>query len=36
MLSHELGYMDSEVYGSLNSDIQEIKKMLSAYIVKIR
>jgi len=35
LLSFELCYMDSETYDKLNSDIQEIKKMLSSYIVKI-
>ena len=35
LLSHELGYMDSKAYGNLDSDIQEVKKMLSCYIVKI-
>jgi len=34
LLSYELRYMDSETYENLNSDIQEIKKMLSSYIVK--
>ena len=35
LLSHELGYMGSKAYESLNSDVQEVKKMLSSYIVKI-
>ena len=35
LLSHELGYMDSKASESLNSGIQEVKKMLSSYIVKI-
>ena len=36
LLSHELGYMNRKVYDSLNKDIQEVKKMLSGYILKIR
>jgi len=36
LLSYELRYMDRKTYDNLNSDIQEIKKMLSSYIVKIR
>ncbi len=35
LLSHELGYIDSKAYDNLNSGIQEVKKMLSSYIVKI-
>jgi four helix bundle protein len=35
LLSHELGYMDSTAYGKLDSGIQEVKNMLSSYIVKI-
>ena len=35
LLSYELRYMNREIYDNLNSDIQEIKKMLSSYIVKI-
>ena len=35
LLSYELCYMDRKKYDNLNSDIQEIKKMLSSYIVKI-
>ena len=35
LLSYELRYMDRKTYDNLNSDIQEIKKMLSSYIVKI-
>ena len=35
LLSQELGYIDSKAYDNLNSGIQEIKKMLSGYIVKI-
>jgi four helix bundle protein len=35
LLSHELGYLDSKDYGDLDSGIQEVKKMLSSYIVKI-
>jgi four helix bundle protein len=35
LLSHELGYVDSKTFESLNSDIQEVKKILSSYIVKI-
>ncbi|MHC5098035.1 MAG: four helix bundle protein [Planctomycetota bacterium] len=35
LLSHELGYMDSKAYESINSGVQEVKKMLSSYIVKI-
>ncbi len=35
LLSHELRYMARKTYDNLNSDIQEIKKMLSSYIVKI-
>jgi four helix bundle protein len=35
LLSYELRYMDRKTYDDLNSDIQEIKKMLSSYIVKI-
>ncbi len=35
LLSHELGYIDTKVHDSLNSGIQEVKKMLSSYIVKI-
>jgi len=36
LLSYELRYMDRKTYDNLNSDIQEIKKMLSSYIVKVR
>ena len=35
LLSHELGYMVSTAFGKLDSGIQEVKKMLSSYIVKI-
>jgi len=35
LLSYELRYMNRKMYDNLNSDIQEIKKMLSSYIVKI-
>lgn len=35
LLSYELRYMARKTYDNLNSDIQEIKKMLSSYIVKI-
>jgi len=35
LLSYELRYMDRKTYDELSSDIQEIKKMLSSYIVKI-
>lgn len=35
LLSLELGYMDSNTHESLNSGIEEVKKMLSSYIVKI-
>ena len=35
LLSYELGFIDSKAYDNLNSDIQEVKKMLSSYIVKI-
>ena len=35
LLSYELHYIDREIYENLNSDIQEIKKMLSSYIIKI-
>ena len=35
LLSYELRYMDRKTYDNLNSDIQEIKKILSSYIVKI-
>jgi four helix bundle protein len=35
LLSHELGYIDSKAHGILDSGIQEVKKMLSSYIVKI-
>jgi four helix bundle protein len=35
LLSHELGYIDSEAYANLDSGIQEVKKLLSSYIVKI-
>lgn len=35
LLSHELGYTSSELYDCLNSAVQEVKKMLSSYIVKI-
>ena len=35
LLSHELGYIDSKAYDNLNFGIQEVKKMLSSYIVKI-
>ena len=35
LLSYELCYMDRKTYDNLNSDIQEIKKMLSSYIVRI-
>ena len=35
LLSYELRYMDRKTYDNLNYDIQEIKKMLSSYIVKI-
>jgi len=35
LLSYELCYMDRKKYDSLKSDIQEVKKMLSSYIVKI-
>jgi len=34
-LSYELCYMDSKTYEGLDFGIQEIKKMLSSYIVKI-
>jgi len=36
LLSYELRYMDRKTYDNLSSDIQEIKKMLSSYIVKIK
>ena len=35
LLSRELGYIDSNIYDNLNSGVQEVKKMLSSYIVKI-
>jgi four helix bundle protein len=35
LLSHDLGYMNSEAFGNLIAAIQEVKKMLSSYIVKI-
>ena len=35
LLSHELGYIDRRVYEELDTSIQEVKKMLSSYIVKI-
>jgi len=35
LLSHELGYIDSKAYDNLDSGVQEVKKMLSSYIVKI-
>ena len=35
ILAYDLDYIDSEIYDFLNSGIQEIKKMLSSYIVKI-
>lgn len=36
VLAKDLGYIDSETHSSLNIAIQEIKKMLSSYIVKIK
>jgi four helix bundle protein len=35
LLSHELGHIDSKAHGILDSGVQEVKKMLSSYIVKI-
>ena len=35
LLSYELGYIDRKVYDDLDARIQEVKKMLSSYIVKI-
>jgi len=36
LLSYELRYMDRKTYDNSSSDIQEIKKIISSYIVKIR
>lgn len=36
LLSRDLGFLSSEVYSSLQADLEEIKQMLSSLIQKVR
>ena len=35
LLSHALGYLDDDAYGRLDSQINEVKRMLNAFIRKL-
>ena len=35
LLARDLGYLDDKVYGPLNEQINEVKRMLNSFIQKI-